>query len=530
MNSNKNIYGVRSSGGNVGDVFTSPAVVCYMLDKVGYTPDRDLSGIKILEPSCGEGEFVIEIAKRIMTSSEIYNFNAGKVFIQNVQAFDIDADKVEICRTRVKSLGIEQVENIFHSDFLKANACQADIVVGNPPYIRYEYIPKEMIGYCKEHFHTFHYRSDLYVPFFEKTLSLLNNGGIHCFICSNRWLKNEYGKKLRTFISREYQLQLIVNLEQANAFQENVLAYPAITVIAAKPPQEVFEYAECTDINRLHNLQTIIKPMPDGADWTKAFVEKTACTFLMSIEEQGFKIGIGVATGADAVFISDTLPDKVERDLILPAINARNLRGDKLRWDGKYLLNPYKVNGDLINLEQYPKAKSYLESHRDKLASRHITSKTPAQWYRTIDRITPSVLSQPKILLPDMSGNNFIFVDDGNYYPLHNIYYITGHTARELRILAAQLMSDFVRRQLKSVTNQMNGGFPRWQSQHLRKLQIIDISSIPDEEAQLLLDYYDKKNINGINALISELLQESREWNVPEERSTPVELTLQFAF
>lgn len=529
MNSSKPIYGIRTTGGEAGAVFTSPIVVRYMLDKIGYTPNRDLSGISILEPSCGEGEFVIEIAKRLQASSMRFTFNAGKAFRHNVQAYDIDPNKIEMCRRRVMNLGFTQVENIQVADFLKADVKQTDMVVGNPPYVRYENIPADILEYCKKNFFTFHYRSDIYIPFFEKSLSLLKDGGTHCFICSNRWLKNEYGKRLRQYISNSFQLRLLINLEQAEAFQEDVLAYPAITIITARTPQNVFEYAECNNVDDLQSIHSTLKPVPQGADWTSTFIEGCANSSLMSIEEQGFKIGIGVATGADAVFISDRLPDKIESDLLLPAINARDLKGDKLQWNGKFLFNPYKENGDLIDLDKYPKASEYLNANRDKLINRHIVTKTPARWYRTIDRITPSLRFKPKILLPDMSGNTFVFIDEGCFYPLHNIYYITGNSVQELRVLAAQLMSDFARRQLSSVTNKMNGGFPRWQSQHLRKLRLLDVKSIPPKETQSLLDRYSRKDVKGINELMSKLLSASSKWNITK-KSEPIELSLQFAF
>ena len=82
----------------------------------------------------------------------------------------------------------------------------------------------------------------------------------------------------------------------------------------------------------------------------------------------------------------------------------------------------------------------------------------------------PRLQKQAKILLPDMSGNSYIFVDDGEFYPLHNIYYITGDSNIKLYILAAILMSDFAKNQLAAITNKMNGGFLRWQSQYLKKI------------------------------------------------------------
>ena len=166
MNSSNTIYGNRKSGGMHGDVFTLPSVVCYMLDKVGYAADRNLQDTSILEPSCGEGEFVVEIAKRLRQSALYYGFDAETAFSRNVLAFDIDETKTEICRKKVKALGFRHLENIKTEDFLKADVHKVDIVIGNPPYIRYENIPTEILDYCKRTFVTFHYRSFLPYSFF----------------------------------------------------------------------------------------------------------------------------------------------------------------------------------------------------------------------------------------------------------------------------------------------------------------------------------------------------------------------------
>ena len=203
MSSSSNKYGMRRSGGKHGDVFTSPEVVSYMLDLVGYTSGKDLSTIKILEPSCGEGEFVIEIVRRLRDSSQRYGFDFGKTLLDNVYAYDIDEKKIDICKARLAKDGIAVSldANIRYADFLTQQIPDVDVVIGNPPYIRYEQIPQDQLSGYKQLFHTFYYRADLYILFFEKTLRNLRPGGRHCFICSNRWLKNEYGKKLRAWIA-----------------------------------------------------------------------------------------------------------------------------------------------------------------------------------------------------------------------------------------------------------------------------------------------------------------------------------------
>lgn len=47
LNNNK-IYDIRKNGKREGDVFTSPKIACYILDLIGYTPDKNLSKYDIL--------------------------------------------------------------------------------------------------------------------------------------------------------------------------------------------------------------------------------------------------------------------------------------------------------------------------------------------------------------------------------------------------------------------------------------------------------------------------------------------------
>lgn len=514
MNSGSNIYGLRRTGGQHGDVFTSPEVVSYMLDLVGYSSDKDLSSVKILEPSCGEGEFVIEIVRRLRESSMKYGFDCWQAFQNNVFAYDIDEQKVEICKARLVEYGIKVSldGNICHADCLLQQIPDVDMVVGNPPYIRYEQIPPDKLSIYKRLFHTFHYRADLYILFFEKTLKSLRNGGHHCFICSNRWLKNEYGKKLRAWIAKSFRQETIISLEKAaDAFQEDVLAYPAITLISNANPAASFTFAEVTSVHQLPQLQGKTLPSPQTADWSGIFNRIGSDDTLLAIEEMGFMIGIGVATGADSIFIAKDLPCKVEKELLLPALNAKDMSGNRLQWSGKYLLNPYKPNGELICLDDYPLAAKYLLSNRDILQKRHIARKNPRKWYKTIDRIVPSLKDMPKILLPDISGNQFIFVDEGNYYPLHNLYFITGGSIRQLQLLSAMLMSDYVRGQLLGIANCMNGGYPRWQSQYLRKLLMPDINTIEEDLADRLLSAYQHFDLSSLNEVVSIIVSRPRQ-------------------
>ena len=535
MSLTTNTYGTRSSGGLHGDVFTKPCVVNYMLDLVGYTSDRDLSCVSITEPSCGEGEFIIEITRRLADSAKNFGFDLNESFHKYVSASDIDGQKVLVCIERIKD-EFPEITNpglrIFVEDYLLMNHEPVDIVIGNPPYIRYEQIPEDKQLVYKQRFSTFYYRADMYVLFFEKSLYQLNPGGKHCFICANRWMKNTYGKVLRKMVACNYSLERIINMEGVDAFDEKVLAYPAITLIKAHQSNGVTLYAEASSVDALPDLPMESLVSPTNDDWHCMFNSDATQSMLPLIEEQGFKIGIGVATGADNIFVSKDLKGMVEDEVLLPAINGRDLQGDNMQWGGRYLLNPYDANGHLIRLDDYPKAKAYIEHHRERLEDRHKAKMNPVYWHGTIDKITASLTEQPKILLPDISGNSFVFVDEGKYYPLHNIYYITGGTQQRLQLLAALLMSDFMRDQLNKMTNKMNGGYARWQSQYLRKLRVPTISEIPEELTNNILSCYKNRNIEGINYYTYKILTHEKETpsKIDARHKKNVQLELAFEY
>ena len=276
MSSTSKIYGIRRSGISHGDVFTSPRVVSFMLDLIGYTCDKDLSKYKILEPSFGDGGFLLEIQKRLIQSANIHNFDASEAFFKNVYGCEIDRCKFNntIKKLRESTPNYDAC-HLKNEDFLFSKwDTKFDFIIGNPPYIRYEHIPNETRAAYKNHFDTFHYRCDLYVLFYEYCLKNLAGNGRHCFICSNRWLKNEYGKKLRALISMSYNLEYIIDVERLAAFEESVLAYPSITLISNT---RIASETHLATISYLHDLKLPIlsttKRLPDNCDWNNLFLK-----------------------------------------------------------------------------------------------------------------------------------------------------------------------------------------------------------------------------------------------------------------
>lgn len=129
-------------------------------------------------------------------------------------------------------------------------------------------------------------------------------------------------------------------------------------------------------------------------------------------------------------------------------------------------------------MDKYPKLKAYLYKHKRRLQQRHTAKKNPLKWYKTIDRIKPDLLGKAKLLLPDLANSSCLHIDKGEFYPHHNLYYITHDDEEKLRALASILMSDFVKEQLNQIGIRMNGGVVRFQAQTLRKIRVWDVDKI----------------------------------------------------
>ena len=63
------------------------------------------------------------------------------------------------------------------------------------------------------------------------------------------------------------------------------------------------------------------------------------------IEQAGCKVGIGVATGADAVFISKSDDLDVEEDRKLPLLRTKDISSGSVKWQGYWVVNPFNESG-----------------------------------------------------------------------------------------------------------------------------------------------------------------------------------------
>lgn len=523
-----------------GEFFTLPWVVDLILDLAGFDETTDLAAKKLVEPACGEGAFLRPIARRLIRSCLAHDRPLSDV-IDSVVAYDLQQKNVFKARNAVveefQSAGMARIDAqaiaevwVHRGDFLLIphKVDSADFVIGNPPYVRLEDVGEERMALYRHACRTMTGRADIYVGFFELGLEILREDGVLGFICADRWMRNAYGRKLRALVSSGYAVEVAIEMHDVRAFATEVSAYPAVTIIrrAAQAPVVVTmttagfgpeEATYLTDWVGSRPATGATSKLPSdthsvalsgwyegGAPWPTGSPERLALlrdleSRFQPLEHNGTRIGIGVATGADQVFITED-PSKVESDCLLPLVLTKDTVSGELQWSGNYLINPWRPDGGLRDLNDHPRLGAYLRSHSDRLSSRHVATKRPTQWYRTIDPVRASLTPLPKLLFPDMKKTSHPVLDPGGHYPHHNLYHVTSN-AWDLEVLGGLLLSRVAQLFVESYAVRMRGGTLRFQAQYLRRIRVPSPAELSRSTAEGLRLAFRARDVTGATEL-----------------------------
>lgn len=530
-----------------GEIYTRSEVVEFILDLSGYTTEKPLYKMRILEPSFGGGDFLFSIIRRLFKSWKAANrFSVSPIELSNsIVAVELSSNTFQKTKsTVIAMLNQEEGLSLRHSEYL-ANCwlkqddfliCDIedafDFVVGNPPYIRQEDIPQKKIEMYRSIYTTIFDRADIYVPFMERSLLLLKNKGNLGFICADRWMKNNYGKPLRKLISEKFNLKIYVDMVGTDAFQTDVSAYPAIVIIGREEAGATFVSSRPQiEKESLKNLALSLTSQSLNEDGAGIFqlnnVTNGSAPWLLSIpsqtelvrrientfprlEDTRCKIRIGVATGADKAFIGkyDELP--IENSRKLPLAMTKDIKNGEIHWRGYGVVNPFEDDGKLVNLLDYPALAEYFETKRDTISSRHCARKNPVSWYRTIDRINPIFLTMPKLLIPDIKNKPGIVYEDGKLYPHHNLYFVTSEEW-ELRALQAVLLSSIAKLFIVNYSVKIRGDYLRFQAQYLRRICLPHWKDVSEVHREELRKAAISNDISACNQIVFDLYGLSRE-------------------
>lgn len=518
-----------------GEVFTRRWIVEMILDLVGYGPDQDLAALRLVEPACGAGAFLGVIARRVSDSCRKYGRDITDA-ADAVRAFDLLPRNVAKSRALVESILTAEgwapadTSRMAHAwvrrgDYLleqSRGTPAVDVVVGNPPYIRLEELPEERMALYRALWPTMVGRADIYIGFFEAALRSLRAEGRLGFICADRWMRNQYGRELRRLVGREFALDVCVTMHDVDAFEERVAAYPAVTVLR-RGVQESAVVADTTERFGETEARELVSwiarkeegtlrrksfeaarmphwfsgedPWPMGSPARLAVLEDLTERFTVLGDAPGVRVGIGIATGADKVFITrDT--DLVETDRLLPLSMVRDTTTGHFEWSGHFLINPWDSDGRLVDLERYPKLRAYLSRNTAVLKGRYVARKNPEKWYKTIDKVEAGLAQRPKLLFPDMKLSIHPVLDKGGFYPHHNLYFITSDTW-DLEVLGGLLLSRVAEAFVDAYAVKMRGKTLRFQAQYLRRIPVPDPATLTLKQRKRLTDAFRRRDVEA---------------------------------
>jgi adenine-specific DNA-methyltransferase len=504
-----------------GAVYTKRWVVDLLLDLAGYTSEKNLVDLKAVEPSAGHGAFLGPMIERLVDSC-VRLGRPLKDCSTSLIAYELSTESADraraLCVDVLQAKGVKPLlakrlaaEWVVASDYLlESTNLDADFVIGNPPYVRLEDIPEETADLYRHMYPTMRGRADLYVGFYEAALRQLKENGVCAFICADRWMRNQYGAELRRLVTSAFSVEVIIEMHHADAFHDEVDAYPAITIIrrqtqgativatagieAGKVKPSVLSKALLACRN--HKAAALPKGLrtalvdtwfEGAAPWPCQSPEQLE--LLRRLEglfpplEAHSKVGIGVATGNDRVFVTKDA-SLVEKGQLLKLAMAGDTWNGHMEWSGHYLVDPWNCEG-LVKLSSFPRLKAYFDEHAPALKKRHVAVKNTASWYKTIDRVTHSLTTKPKLYIPDIKSRLEPVLDRGETYPHHNLYFIQSDVW-DLEVLGGLLLSAVGQFFVESYGVRMRGGYLRFQAQYLRRIRVPAPTDVSARHAKLL--------------------------------------------
>jgi type I restriction-modification system DNA methylase subunit len=388
-----------------------------------------------------------------------------------------------------------------------------DAVIGNPPYVRQELISAQK-EYLQLHYQTYQGTADLYIYFIEKGISLLRKGGIFSYIVANKWMRANYGKPLRNWISRK-RIDCIIDFGDLPVFS-NATTYPCIIQLSNTEKTGLISLTTIPSLDFLtldeyiKNHENLINQdflVENGWIITSSknqdLLKKVLKTGIKLGEYVNSRIYNGIKTGLNAAFIIDKntrdiliSEDDKNQNLIQPFVFGKDIKRYESIDPKKYIIfipwhfpltdqtsiTTSSKEAEIAFRKDYPSVYNHFLRFKKELEGR-AKSETGIryEWY-ALQRYRPKYYKeygQTKIIYAEIAQRGQFSFDYCGSYTDMTAPCIISDSPYLLGILNSSLIS-FV---FSNIASTIRGGFCRWKEQYMNQIPIrpIDFSDPIDQ-------------------------------------------------
>ena len=399
-----------------------------------------------------------------------------------------------------------------------------DVVVANPPYVRQELIsdqkPELKVSYKDVYAGT----ADLFVYFFARAFDIMANNGQFSFITPNKFMRANYGKKLRGYLASKVRLQTLIDFGDLPIF--DATTYPMITIASKQGVDD--NKIKVLEITSLVNSETLRQTMGQAFDLSQATLTSDGWQLLnprtlkviKKLENSGVTLDeyvsgrfySGIKTGCNQAFVINEAQrkdliakDAQSADLIKPYLRGRDIK----RWNAEFA-NLYMLYVTWeFEPNEYPAIYEHLLEFRDILGSRPEVKQKRHPWY-SMSRYGSEYVHEfdkTKIVYPDIASRPEFAYDINKAYVVNTCYVIpVEDNLYPLGILNSKSVLFFY----DHVSTRIRGGYYRFIAQYMEQ---IPIPNSPDELRQQIADlaqqclYVAKDDPSALPALEDQLNQ-----------------------
>ena len=483
-----------------------------------------LRDFTIVDPACGSGAFLVaafdEMARRYRDAIsglqaldvEIDFDIFDEIVTRNLHGVDLNPESVEITRlslwlkTARRDHKLQNLEaTIKDGNSVIADAAFTDrpfdwrasfpevfarggfdVVIGNPPYVRMEYL-KPVKPYLEQHYVVAADRADLYAYFFERGVSLLKDGGRLGYISSSTFFKTGSGENLRTFLADGVAIEAVVDFGDVQVF-EGVTTYPAILTLRKGEPGEAGGLSFLTikdavpdDLGRafLRDGRSMPRARLGAGSWQfegdalAALRDKIVAGRKTLGEVYGAPL-YGIKTGLNAAFVIDretrdrlVAADLRSSDLLKPFLRGEDIRRWRVESDDQFLINTPKGK---VDIEAYPAVRDWLVVFKPELEKRA----TKQAWWelQQAQLAYQPKFGPPKITYPHFQKERMFALEETGAFSNDKSYFVPSADLSLLCLLNSRVAWYF----LSAISPAVRDGWHEMRVQYVEQLPVPEFS------------------------------------------------------